>query len=193
MKTLWRVGANPTPVERSQMPSEKELEQMAAAEKQADRENAIRIAEIKANADLQKTTLQAIGNESSYDPNADLTDKLIAQKELALKENQANAQNALQQSQLTNQLLDSFNKKKLEEQKMQHDKKLKQDDAKAKKEVESQKLKQVQEQNKNQIELANKKHESDMAIANKQLEMKKLEKQMKELELKNKEKVVNLE
>ena len=172
---------------------EKELEQMAAAEKQADRENAIRIAEIKANADLQKTTLQAIGNESSYDPNADLTDKLIAQKELALKENQANAQNALQQSQLTNQLLDSFNKKKLEEQKMQHDKKLKQDDAKAKKEVESQKLKQVQEQNKNQIELANKKHESDMAIANKQLEMKKLEKQMKELELKNKEKVVNLE
>jgi len=31
MKTLWKVGANPTPVERSQMPSEKELEQMLVA------------------------------------------------------------------------------------------------------------------------------------------------------------------
>jgi hypothetical protein len=31
MKTLWKVGSNPTPVERSQMPSEKELEQMLVA------------------------------------------------------------------------------------------------------------------------------------------------------------------
>ena len=31
MKTLWKVGANQTPVERSQMPSEKELEQMLVA------------------------------------------------------------------------------------------------------------------------------------------------------------------
>lgn len=31
MRTLWRVGANPTPVERSEMPSERELEEMLVA------------------------------------------------------------------------------------------------------------------------------------------------------------------
>lgn len=167
--------------------------QTEAAERQKDRDKDILIAQIKAQNDIDKVTLQGIANESSFDPNADLTDKLIAQREIALKETQVNTQQALQQQQLTNQLLDSFNKSKLEKDKLSHDKNIKQSEAKSKREIENQKLGQIKEQSRNQEKLAKMKHDSDMKIANKQLEIKQLEKEMKLLDMKNTEKKSDLE
>jgi len=175
-----------------------------AAEKQKDREKDIYIAELKARTDLQKTTMQGIANESSFDPNADLTDKLIAQKELSLKENEAISNRYLQQQQLTNQLIDSFNKNRLEKTKMMHDKQLKDKEAKNKQLIENQKLSQIKEQNANQEKMQNKKIEADIKLLNekskaeqalkdRELEMKKLEMKMKELELKNAKSKANIE
>ena len=196
-KALEKAEQDMYKQKQEEMKQAREIEDMKlqaeAAEKQKDREKDILIAQIKAETDLNKITLQGIANESSYDPNADLTDKLIAQKDIALKETQANAQNAFQQMQLTNQMLDSFNKSKLEKEKLSHDKKIKQDEAKSKKEIENQKLAQIEAQNKNQEKLAKMKHETDMAIANKQLELKELEKEMKLLDMKNTEKKSDLE
>lgn len=179
--------------QEQQIKLEQEKLAQEAAEKEKDRQLKKYEIDTKAATDLQKITLQGIANESSYDPNVDLTDKLIAQRDIALKETQANAQNAFQQMQLTNQMLDSFNKSKLEKEKLTHDKKVKQDEAKSKKDIENQKLAQIKEQSRNQEKLAEMKHKTDMAIANKQLELKELEKEMKLLDMKNTEKKSNLE
>ena len=196
-KALEKAEQDAYKQKQEEMKQLKEIEDMKiqaeAAEKQKDREKDILVAQIKAENELNKVTLQGIANEGSFDPNTDTTDKLIAQREVAIKENQAASQNAFQQMQATNQLIESFNKSKLEKEKMFHDKKLKENDAKSKQKVETTKLDAVKEQNKNQIELANKKHESDMALANKQLEMKELELKMKELDMKNNEKKSALE
>lgn len=182
---------------KEQMKQEQEMEaqklQAEAAEKQKDRETQILIAQIKAKNDIDKITLQGIANEGSFDPNASTVDTLIAQRELALKETEINTKNALLQQDATNKLLDSFNKSKLEKDKLAHDKKIKEVEAKNKKEIENQKLSQIESQNKNQEKLAKMKHESDMQLANKQLELKQLEKDMKLLDMKNTEKKSELE
>lgn len=194
--------------EQAAQKQQSEMQQQALAaqaeEKQKDRDNAVHIAEIKANADLQKTTLQGIANEGSFNPDVDLTDKLIAQRDISLKENQAASQNYLAQQALVNQQLESFSKKKLEETKMAHDKTLKESEQKAKQGIEKQKLAQISTQNRSQEKLSREKHENDLkllqekakaeqAIKDKELEMKKLDKEIKLLEIENKKKSSNIE
>jgi len=172
---------------------EMELLQTQMAEKQKDRENAVHIAEIKANADLQKATLTGIANESSFDTNADLTDKLIAQRDISLKENQAASQNYLAQQALVQKQLADYQKGKLEKDKLGHDKKLKESEQASKKEIENQKLAQIKEQNKSQERISDNKHKADMALAKEQLKMKELEKEMKLLDIQNAKTKSNLE
>ncbi|TXG79990.1 MAG: hypothetical protein E6R13_09045, partial [Spirochaetes bacterium] len=187
---------------------ESEMQQQAlqaqAADKQADRDLKKYEIDTKAATELQKTTLQGIANESSYDPNADLTDKLIAQKDLALKEQQLSSQNAFQQMQLTNQILDGFNKKKLEETKLKSQEKLKKDEAKAKQSIENQKLEQIKEQSRNQEKLQTEKIKADLKLleekkkqeqekAKSAKELKELDKQMKLLDLEIAKKQAELE
>lgn len=179
--------------QQAQQEHEQKMLEMQLAEKEKDRQNAIQIAEIRANADLQKVTLQGIAAESSYTPNVDLTDKLIAERDLSIKENKANTENALRQSQLVNQQIDSYRKAKFEKEKLEHDKKLKENEAKFKKDIEDQKLKQIEVQNTNQEKLSKMKHDSDMALKDKDLELKKLEKEMKLLDIKNAEKKSDIE
>lgn len=163
-----------------------QVEQAKLEDKQKDRDNAVLIAQIKAQADLQKITLQGIANESSFDPNADLTDKLIAQKDIALKEQDQFSKNAIAQQQLTNSLIDSFNKKKLEETKMMNNKSLKDKEHKAKQGIEQSKLKQIETQNASQEKLSQDKHKNDLKL---QQEKAKDDKELiaKQLELKNKD------
>ena len=167
-----------------------------AAEKQADRELKKYEVDTKANTELQRATLQGIANESSFNTELDLTDKLIAQKDIALREHQINSQNYTAQQQLVNQQIDSIRKSKLEEKKMLSDKQLKEQEAKHKKDIENQKLTQIKEQSRNQELMQKKKIESDEKLlklkgtlekekAEKQLEIKQLEKKMKEMEIAN--------
>ena len=171
---------------------EKKL-QMEAEEKQKDRENKLQVAQIQSQNRLDAITLQGIANEGSFSQETDTTDQLIAQRDIQLKESQANFQNTLQQSQITNNLIDSFNKRKLEESKLKQDKELKKNDAESKKKIENQKLEQIKTQNANQKYLADKKHQSDMAVKNKELEIKQLDKEIKLLDIKNAEKKANIE
>lgn len=164
-----------------------------AAEKQKDREKDIYIAELKANTDLQKTTLQGIANEGSYDPNVNNTDLLIKQRDLSLKENQINQQSSFQRMQLTNQLISDSEKAKLEKLKMNSDKKLKESEAKNKQKIENQKLTQISVQNKSQEKINREANDAKLKLADKQLEMKELEKRMKEMELKNAKSKSNIE
>jgi hypothetical protein len=191
-----------------QAQQQQQLQQQAleaqAKEKQLDRENAVHIAEIKAANEIQKVTLSGIANEGSFSQTEDLTDKLIAQKDLALKEQDMNSKNYLAQQIATNQVIDSFNKKKLEETKMQNDKSLKDKEHKSKQEVEKSKLEQINAQSKNQEKLAKDKHEhdlklqrekaaSDKELANKQLELKEKDLQIKELDAEIAKDKANLE
>lgn len=169
--------------EERKMAHEKELMEMEASEKQKDREADILIAQLNNQNKLDAVTLQGIANESSYDPNADLTDKLIKQREIQLKESQINSQSLLGQTQMAKDMLDTFNKTKVEREKMAHDKKLKNSEQKSKQTIEKQKLKQIESQNKNQIELANKKAKSDLEIKNKDIELKNLDMEIKLLDL----------
>lgn len=175
-----------------------------AEEKQKDRDLELHIAELKASTELQKTSLQGIANESSYDPNADLTDKMIAQKDQALKEQDLNSKNYLAQQALVNQQIDSFKKGKLEQEKMKHDKTLKESEQKAKQDIEKQKLTQITTQNKSQEKLSKEKHQNDLrvlqekakadqALKDKELEMKKLDREMKLLDIENAKKKSNIE
>ena len=180
-----------------------EMQQQAleaqAKEKQLDRDNAVHIAEIKANNELQKATLAGIANEGSFNPDADLTDKLIAQRDISLKENQAASQNYLAQQQLVNQQLSEYKKSKLEESKMNNDKTIKESEQKSKQKVEEQKLSQIKEQSRNQeklqadkskadLKLQEEKHKAEMEKLAKELEMKKIDKDLKLLDIENQKK-----
>jgi len=196
-KSLEVYEANFHKQEMEKLKQQQEMQQQAleaeAREKQADRDNAVHIAEIKAKADLQKATLTGIANESSFDPNVDLTDKLIAQRDISLKENQAASQNYLAQQALVQKQLADYQKGKLEKEKLGHDKKLKESEQASKKEIENQKLAQIKEQNKSQEKISDNKHKADMALAKEQLKMKELEKEMKLLDIQNAKTKANLE
>lgn len=190
--------------EEKKIQLEQQKIEVEAAEREKDRQKDIYIAELKANTDLQKTTLQGIANESSYDPNADLTDKLIAQKDIALKEQDINSKNFLAQQQLLNQQLDSYRKQKLEKDKMESDKKLNADEAKWKKDLETQKNEGIILQNKNQEKmqmekikadkaLQESKHKAELELKNKDKELKELDLALRKLELENSKKEMNME
>lgn len=167
--------------------------QAQAQEKQEDRAFEAEQNEADRQNKLQIETLRGIANESSFTPDVDLTDKLIAQRDLSLRESEATHNRFLQQQQFINQRLADSEKSKMEKQKMQHDKKLKEFDAKLKKQTEETKLEQVVKQNKNQEKLAKMKHENDMALKNKDLELKKLDKQMKLLDIEIQKKKSDIE
>lgn len=180
--------------QEAEMQKEQMQLQAEAEQKQLDRDLKKYEIDTKANTELQKVTLQGISNESSFNPDVDLTDKLIAQRDLSLKENQLNQNAFLQQQQLANQQIESFNKKKLEESKMKSQEKLKQDEAKAKQAVEQEKLRQISVQNTSQEKMQAEKIKADMKLleekkkaeqekAKKDKELKELDKEMKLLDL----------
>jgi hypothetical protein len=179
--------------EQAKMEHEQKMLQAQLAEKEKDRELKKYEIDTKANTELQKVTLQGIANESSFNPDVDLTDKLISERDIALKENQTASNNFLAQQQLVNQQLESFRKQKSEKEKLDFDKKLKESEQKNKKEIEEQKLQQIITQNKSQEKINKEANDAKIALADKQLEMKQLEKKMKEMEIANAKSKSNIE
>lgn len=170
--------------EQAKAEQEEKMLQLQLADKQKDRENAVLIAEIKANTDLQKITLQAIGNESSFDPNADLTDKLIAQRDLSIQENKINSENRIKEQQETNRLIESFNKNRLEREKLKDQKILqnKQHLLEQKQmlnsiELEKKKNEGIDKQNKSQEKIAKEQHKKELELFNKKIELERIKNQ----------------
>ena len=190
--------------EQAKLEHEQQILQAQLEDKQKDRDLKKYEIDTKANIELQKVTLQGIANESSFDPNVDLTDKLIAQKEIALKENDAISKNYIAQQQLTNQLIDSFNKNRLEKEKLTHARQLKEKEFKDKKGIENEKLKQITAQNKNQelmqskkieadLKLQRQKAEADLTLKDKDLKLKELDLKIRKLEIENAAKKASIE
>lgn len=178
--------------------------QAVAEDKEKDRQLKKYEIDTEANVELEKVTLQGIANEGSFNDNLDLTDKLIAQKDIAIKERQAESQVYMMQQQLVNQKLESFRKTRLEKQKQEHDRKLKETEFKSKQRIEDQKLSQIESQNKNQEKLARDKHISDillqkerhkneMALKEKEIEMKELDFEIAKLKAENSKKKIDME
>ncbi len=175
--------------EEAKMKHEQEMLQLELAEKEKDRQLKVYEIDTKANTELQKATLQGISNESSFNPDVDLTDKLIAQKDLAIKENAANSQNYIAQQQLVQKQLETFQKAKQEKAKQESDAKLKQQEADWKKDLEQKKNEGIDKQSKNQEKMQQEKIKADKAAleaktkAELQLKAKDLELKQMDLEL----------
>jgi hypothetical protein len=196
-KALEKAEQDAYKQKQEEMKHQQEMQQQAlqaeAAEKEKDRQTQILIAQIKAETDINRATIQGIANESSYDPNVDLTDKMIAQRDLSIKETQQSADQAFKQMQLLNQQLDSYRKAKTEKEKLDIQKNIKEKEAKTKESIEKEKLKQIEVQNSNQERMQDKKIKADMELKNKDIELKKLDKEMKLLDLDISKKKANLE
>lgn len=145
-----------------------------AAEKQADRDNENMNKQLDRENKIIVEQLKGIANEGSFDPNVDTTGLLVEQTKLGLEKSKVSADNAFKQNQLVNQQLSEFNKNKLEKQKMNLDKTLKTQEAKSKKSIENQKLEQIKVQNTNQEKLAKMKHDGDMKLLDKKIELEKI-------------------
>ena len=196
-KSLAEKEAEQQQQQQAQQQQQSEMQQQQlqaqAEEKEKDRQLKKYEIDTKASTELQKASLQGIANESSYNPDLDLTDKLIAQKDMAIKEQEVNSKNYLAQQQLVNQQLESYRKGKIEKEKMDSDKKIKESEQKNRQEIEKQKLEQIKTQNVSQEKINKEANAAKIELANKQLEMKSLEMKMKEMELSNAKTKSNIE
>ncbi len=191
-KVLEQSEAENWKRKQEEMAQQKEIADMqikaAAEDKQKDRDLKKYEIDTKAQVELEKITLQGIANEGSFDPEADLTDKLIAQRDLSLREREVDANIGIKQSEGVNKLIDSFNKRKIEESKQSFEQRIKKEEAKSKKEIETEKLRQVDSQNKSQEKIEKQSFQNDLKLQKEKHsgEMEKLEKEKELLELKRK-------
>jgi len=136
-----------------------------AQQNQLDRENEIR-----------RAMITSMGFDQDIQGN-NMID-VVEQGKLAIDQSNQAFNQSVQTQQMVQGQLDSVRKHKLEKEKINLNQKqidLKEKEIKSREQQERLKNQGIIEQNKNQIELSNKKHESDMKIANKQLEMKDME------------------
>ena len=136
-----------------------------AQQNQLDRENEIR-----------RAMISSMGFDQDIQGN-NMID-VVEQGKLAIDQSNQAFNQSVQTQQMVQGQLDSVRKHKLEKEKINLNQKqidLKEKEIKSREQQERLKNQGIADQNKNQIELSNKKHESDMKIANKQLEMKDME------------------
>ena len=136
-----------------------------AQQNQLDRENEIR-----------RAMISSMGFDQDIQGN-NMID-VVEQGKLAIDQSKNAFEQSVQTQQMAQGQMDSIRKHQLEKEKVNLTQKqidLKEKEIKSREQQERLKNQGIMEQNKNQIQLSNKKHESDMKIANKQLEMKGME------------------
>ena len=141
-----------------------------AQQNQLDRENEIR-----------RAMISSMGFDQDIQGN-NMID-VVEQGKLAIDQSNQAFNQSVQTQQMAQGQMDSIRKHQLEKEKVNLTQKqidLKEKEIKSREQQEKLKNQGIMEQNKNQIQLSNKKHESDMKIANKQLEMKGMEAQTAE-------------
>lgn len=151
---------------------EQQAQQQAfeAQQNQLDRENEIR-----------RAMVSSMGFDQDIQGN-NMID-VVEQGKLAIDQSNQAFNQSVQTQQMAQGQIDSIRKHQLEKEKVNLTQKqidLKEKEIKSREQQERLKNQGISDQNKNQIQLANKKHESDMKIANKQLEMKDKEAQTAE-------------
>ena len=151
---------------------EQQAQQQAfeAEQNQLDRENQIR-----------RAMISSMGFDQDIQGN-NMID-VVEQGKLAIDQSKHAFDQSMQTQQMVKSQLDSVRKHQLEKEKVNLTQKqidLKEKEIKSREQQEKLKNQGIMEQNKNQIQLSNKKHESDIKIANKQLEMKSMEAQTAE-------------
>ena len=151
---------------------EQQAQQQAfeAQQNQLDRENEIR-----------RAMISSMGFDQDIQGN-NMID-VVEQGKLAIDQSNQAFNQSVQTQQMAQGQIDSIRKHQLEKEKVNLTQKqidLKEKEIKSREQQERLKNQGISDQNKNQIQLANKKHESDMKIANKQLEMKDKEAQTAE-------------
>jgi len=161
-------------MQQEQIKAAKEQQAQAQAfeaeQNQLDRENQIR-----------RAMISSMGFDQDIQGN-NMID-VVEQGKLAIDQSKHAFDQSMQTQQMVKNQLDSVRKHQLEKEKVNLTQKqidLKEKEIKSREQQEKLKNQGIMEQNKNQIQLSNKKHESDMKIANKQLEMKGMEAQTAE-------------
>jgi len=156
-------------MQQEQIKAAKEQQAQAQAfeaeQNQLDRENEIR-----------RAMISSMGFDQDIQGN-NMID-VVEQGKLAIDQSKQAFDQSMQTQQIAQGQMDSIRKHQLEKEKVNLTQKqidLKEKEIKSREQQERLKNQGIMEQNKNQIQLSNKKHESDMKIANKQLEMKDME------------------
>lgn len=170
-----------------------EMQQAELEQKQLDRNLKKYEIDTKANTELQKVTLQGISNEGSFNPDVDKTDQLLAERDIALKESQSKSTQFLQQQELAHKQIEAFRKEKSEKQKAETEKNIKESEQRSKHEIELQKLEQIRVQNASQEKINKESNDAKIELANKAIQIKELEKKMKEMEIANSKKKSDIE
>ncbi len=142
--------------------------QFEATENQLDREN-----------DIRKASIASLNFDQDVQNNGQLDS--IEQGKLGIAQSKIDADIAHRNQENLTKQLDSFKKHKTEKEKIESTKQMQEKQLKMDKEqmkhqikIEDEKLKQINAQSKNQEKLAKEKHDTDIALANKKIELEKL-------------------
>jgi hypothetical protein len=157
---------------------EMQQEQIKAAKEQQAQEQAFEAQQnqLDRENEIRRAMITSMGFDQDIQGN-NMID-VVEQGKLAIDQSNQAFNQSVQTQQMVQGQLDSVRKHKLEKEKINLNQKqidLKEKEIKSREQQERLKNQGIMEQNKNQIQLSNKKHESDMKIANKQLEMKDME------------------
>lgn len=157
---------------------EMQQEQIKAAKEQQAQEQAFEAQQnqLDRENEIRRAMITSMGFDQDIQGN-NMID-VVEQGKLAIDQSNQAFNQSVQTQQMVQGQLDSVRKHKLEKEKINLNQKqidLKEKEIKSREQQERLKNQGIMEQNKNQIELSNKKHESDMKIVNKQLEMKDME------------------
>ena len=157
---------------------EMQQEQIKAAKEQQAQEQAFEAQQnqLDRENEIRRAMITSMGFDQDIQGN-NMID-VVEQGKLAIDQSKHAFDQSMQTQQMVKSQLDSVRKHQLEKEKVNLTQKqidLKEKEIKSREQQERLKNQGITDQNKNQIQLSNKKHESDMKIANKQLEMKDME------------------
>jgi len=169
--------------EEQQHQQEMQQEQIKAAKEQQAQQQAFEAQQnqLDRENEIRRAMISSMGFDQDIQGN-NMID-VVEQGKLAIDQSNQAFNQSVQTQQMAQGQMDSIRKHQLEKEKVNLTQKqidLKEKEIKSREQQERLKNQGITDQNKNQIQLANKKHESDMKIANKQLEMKGMEAQTAE-------------
>ena len=157
---------------------EMQQEQIKAAKEQQAQEQAFEAQQnqLDRENEIRRAMISSMGFDQDIQGN-NMID-VVEQGKLAIDQSNQAFNQSVQTQQMAQGQMDSIRKNQIEKEKVNLTQKqidLKEKEIKSREQQERLKNQGIMEQNRNQIQLSNKKHESDMKIANKQLEMKDME------------------
>jgi hypothetical protein len=187
------ISDNPTLAVKKIRKAQEDMQASQAQEAQANRESAEKIAQLKsddeakgrelkwqiaeleAQTKLRDSTIKAIGNEGSFDPNKDTLSQVIAERDLSLKEMDIKDSNTILKMKQANEVLATIKNFEHQDKKLSSQEKLAKEKLKAGIEKERLKNEGITKQNKSQESIAKLQYDRDVLLKKMDLEIKKKE------------------